>query len=422
MPADATRPSTPGADPAGRVEPSEATVKAVAAVIDEHQIPYSIRMTDMVDGVTTYRAEVEGHEPRKFEHYDDASEWVVETKNYDRARKVAVALSRPGPAVGAAGVPSASSVMLTDPNPGITAHASQPVDVDYVNWRGERGERHVIPNRIVFGATKYHPDPQWLMEAYDLDKSAMRVFALLDMRFLDGPMPWPISPDAPAHHGEVTAEGVAEVRAGPAGRGDAGEVEGLARRMYAARPRMIWSPARREMRWEEVSSDVHREFLKDAETAIEALRGPSPEAAADIGQDVAALIASYGSACRRATARALEIEGEDASIARAQRAEDQEAASLAALSAAIAAKDARSAELEAGAGRGDAGGVPDELVALREAARGVLASYDREDLTYKSPRLMAALRRSLALADQHAASRPTPPRDDAVPGPEGEGA
>jgi hypothetical protein len=72
-----------------------------------------------------------------------------------------------------------------DPNPAIDASEGCPVTVDYINYRGERSTRRILPNRIVYGATEYHPRHQWLLEAMDLDKSAMRIFALEDMRFLD---------------------------------------------------------------------------------------------------------------------------------------------------------------------------------------------------------------------------------------------
>ncbi len=57
-----------------------------------------------------------------------------------------------------------------------------PFVFDYTNWRGEKGRRRVHPERVYFGSTEYHPAPQWLMEAWDLDKEASRVFALQDIK------------------------------------------------------------------------------------------------------------------------------------------------------------------------------------------------------------------------------------------------
>lgn len=51
------------------------------------------------------------------------------------------------------------------------------VTIRYRNWKGEEAVRHIIPLRMFFGATDYHPEPQWLLEAADLDKNTTRTFA-----------------------------------------------------------------------------------------------------------------------------------------------------------------------------------------------------------------------------------------------------
>lgn len=56
------------------------------------------------------------------------------------------------------------------------------VTVIYTNYRGEIAVRRIRPMRVYFGATEYHPEPQWLVEAMDIDKEAIRIFALRDMR------------------------------------------------------------------------------------------------------------------------------------------------------------------------------------------------------------------------------------------------
>lgn len=57
------------------------------------------------------------------------------------------------------------------------------VDIDYTNWHGERAVRRIIPlaKSIQFGATDWHPSPQWLFEAWDLEKNAYRTFAIKDI-------------------------------------------------------------------------------------------------------------------------------------------------------------------------------------------------------------------------------------------------
>jgi predicted DNA-binding transcriptional regulator YafY len=51
----------------------------------------------------------------------------------------------------------------------------------YKNWKGEVGQRRIEPIRMWFGKTEYHPEPQWLLKAFDLDKRAMRDFAMNDV-------------------------------------------------------------------------------------------------------------------------------------------------------------------------------------------------------------------------------------------------
>lgn len=55
------------------------------------------------------------------------------------------------------------------------------VTIDYTNYRGERALRTVLPIRIWFGSTAWHPDKQWLLEARDLDREVARDFALADI-------------------------------------------------------------------------------------------------------------------------------------------------------------------------------------------------------------------------------------------------
>lgn len=56
-----------------------------------------------------------------------------------------------------------------------------PLEFGYTNWRGERGNRRVQPTRLYYGSTEWHPEPQWLLEAIDLDKGEVRAFAVKDI-------------------------------------------------------------------------------------------------------------------------------------------------------------------------------------------------------------------------------------------------
>jgi transcriptional regulator with XRE-family HTH domain len=92
-----------------------------------------------------------------------------------------VALPR-SPALDAALAAFAGMPAGSEPAPVPGAVGAAPLRFAYTNWRGERSVRRVIPTRIYFGATSYHPRPQWLMEALDVDKGVARAFAVADMR------------------------------------------------------------------------------------------------------------------------------------------------------------------------------------------------------------------------------------------------
>lgn len=53
-----------------------------------------------------------------------------------------------------------------------------PQRVIYTNWRGETSEREIHPLYMWFGATEWHPEPQWIITAKDLGKGQERDFAL----------------------------------------------------------------------------------------------------------------------------------------------------------------------------------------------------------------------------------------------------
>lgn len=55
------------------------------------------------------------------------------------------------------------------------------VSFDYVNYRGEKSRRNVSPISLRFGVSEYHPEPQFLLFAFDRSKEEFREFALRDM-------------------------------------------------------------------------------------------------------------------------------------------------------------------------------------------------------------------------------------------------
>jgi predicted DNA-binding transcriptional regulator YafY len=58
---------------------------------------------------------------------------------------------------------------------------SRSVEIIYVNYRGERAIRHILPENMYWGSSEYHPEPQYLLKAYDLDRQAYRDFAMKDI-------------------------------------------------------------------------------------------------------------------------------------------------------------------------------------------------------------------------------------------------
>ena len=56
------------------------------------------------------------------------------------------------------------------------------VVVVYTNYRGETALRKIVPKRIWFGNTEWHPEDGWLLDAYDIEKGAERSFAMKDIR------------------------------------------------------------------------------------------------------------------------------------------------------------------------------------------------------------------------------------------------
>lgn len=55
------------------------------------------------------------------------------------------------------------------------------VKILYTNWRGEKAWRTILPENIYFGSTEYHPEEQWLLKAFDVEKNAYRDFAVKDI-------------------------------------------------------------------------------------------------------------------------------------------------------------------------------------------------------------------------------------------------
>lgn len=61
----------------------------------------------------------------------------------------------------------------------------------YTNWRGETAWRRIMPARIWFGSTTWHPQAQWLLTAKDVDRGEDRDFAMSGIKeWKDDEGPW----------------------------------------------------------------------------------------------------------------------------------------------------------------------------------------------------------------------------------------
>lgn len=61
----------------------------------------------------------------------------------------------------------------------------EPLTITFTDSTGVERERCVIPQRVWFGSTEWHPDAQWLLDAYDMDRHAVRSFELARVRGFD---------------------------------------------------------------------------------------------------------------------------------------------------------------------------------------------------------------------------------------------
>lgn len=69
---------------------------------------------------------------------------------------------------------------IDDIDAALGAQSGVPVTLVYTNYRGETAPRTIIPRSTRFAATEWHPEPQWLLLAFDVEKNSDREFAIKD--------------------------------------------------------------------------------------------------------------------------------------------------------------------------------------------------------------------------------------------------
>lgn len=54
--------------------------------------------------------------------------------------------------------------------------------VRYTNWRGETADRTIrIMSAPLWTSTDWHPEPQWMVWAFDVGRNERRMFAIKDI-------------------------------------------------------------------------------------------------------------------------------------------------------------------------------------------------------------------------------------------------
>lgn len=64
----------------------------------------------------------------------------------------------------------------------IHINSSKYIVFEYTNYKGEKATRTAMPQKLEWGTTPYHKEPQWLLRCICPDKDyAERSFAMKDM-------------------------------------------------------------------------------------------------------------------------------------------------------------------------------------------------------------------------------------------------
>ena len=56
------------------------------------------------------------------------------------------------------------------------------IRITYTNYRHETSVRTIIPEKIWYGVTPWHPEQQWFCDAFDIEKGERRSFAMADIK------------------------------------------------------------------------------------------------------------------------------------------------------------------------------------------------------------------------------------------------
>jgi hypothetical protein len=60
-----------------------------------------------------------------------------------------------------------------------------PLRIDYTNYEGSRRVRSIRPLEVWFGVSPFHTGAQWFLRGYDLERCALRDFAMKDIHSMN---------------------------------------------------------------------------------------------------------------------------------------------------------------------------------------------------------------------------------------------
>lgn len=60
--------------------------------------------------------------------------------------------------------------------------ANQIVNITYTNYNHQTRTYRIIPTKIEFTKSQWHPEEQWILIAFDLDRNCERWFAMKDIQ------------------------------------------------------------------------------------------------------------------------------------------------------------------------------------------------------------------------------------------------
>src|SRR5581483_7715488 len=68
----------------------------------------------------------------------------------------------------------------------VQAFLNKAVRILYRNWKGELALRVIVPTgELYWGKNQWHKEEQWLLDAVDIEKCAVRSFAILGILYTE---------------------------------------------------------------------------------------------------------------------------------------------------------------------------------------------------------------------------------------------